>query len=113
MPRNRYQVGDWVTYRVAKASSVPGPRAQQVSAAERGELYSYSVEKFWVITHVQENGQLEARTRRGKRHRLDPDDPRLKPATWWQRWMFAARFREIEQSLLQADGGQANDGQAR
>jgi hypothetical protein len=103
MPRHRYQVGDWVSYRMMKASSVPGPRAQQVSAAARGELYSYSVEKFWVITGVREDGQLEARTRRGKRHVLEPGDPRLKPATWWQRWVFASRFREIEHSLGQSD----------
>ena len=99
MQRRTYQVGDWVIYRLPKASPAPGRRAQQVSPAAHGELYSYSVDKFWIITGVLEDGRLQARTRRGKEHLLEADDPRLRPVTWWQRWYFGSRFREIERSL--------------
>ena len=93
-----FKTGDWAIYRRQKVSSSPGPRAQQTSAAPRGELYSYVVEKYWVVETIQDDGRICLRTRRGKQHVVEADDPRLRKPNWWERWWLSARFRAVEES---------------
>ncbi len=39
-------------------------------------------------------------TRTGKEHTVGVTDPNLRPARWWERWLYAGRFRETEQLLV-------------
>jgi len=87
--------GDAVVYHLSKVSTDPGPRAKDVHPAEFGETYSYVVEKYWTVAEVLPNGQLVLVTRRGKRHVLSAADPCLRPARWWERWLYRSRFPDL------------------
>ena len=97
-----YRIGDWVIYRKSKMGPNPGPRAFRVHASPKGEDYSYVVNKFWVVDQVLGDGTLMIRTRRGKTHQLRANDPSLRHANWFDRWIWRSRFVELE-SL--ANGG--------
>ena len=71
---DRYHRGDWVIYKKSKYSTQPGPRAKNVSPAQSGDKYAYTVDKFWVVADVLEDGRLVLRTRRGKEHTVGADD---------------------------------------
>ena len=88
--------GDWAIYRKQKRSVSPGPRAEEVHAAAAGETYTYVVEKYWIVDEVLRNGEVRLRTRRGKQHVVQADDPRLRRARWWERILLASRFRAVE-----------------
>jgi hypothetical protein len=92
-----FKPGDPVIYRVSKTSTDPGPRAQAVFPAEHGDWYSYQVDKFWAVSEVLSDGTLALVTRRGKQHVVSPDDLRLRPARWWERWFYKDRFPTIGQ----------------
>lgn len=96
MASSGIEPGDWVIYLKQKSSTSPGPRAQQVVPSAKGESYIYAVEKFWVVERVLEGGQIQLRTRRGKQLIVVPDDPRLRKARWWERWLYDKRFRAVE-----------------
>ena len=95
MTASKLSTGDWVIYRKQKISNSPGPRAKEVRASSGGETYQYMVDKFWVVEEVQDDG-LKLRTRRGKRNTISLDDPRLRIPSWWERLLYAGRFREVE-----------------
>src|SRR5688572_17864449 len=92
----RFTAGDWVIYRKLKHSASPGPRARNIWPSPNGELYSYFVAKFWIVQAVLPDGRLQLRTRTGKTHVVNPSDPRLRRARWWQRWFYKGRFQAIE-----------------
>jgi hypothetical protein len=87
-----YKTGDPVIFVVSKSSSDPGPRAKDIHPAPAGDTYSYMVEKFWRVVEVRPNNHLLLVTRRGKQHAVAVDDPRLRPARWWERWLYKKRF---------------------
>ena len=87
-----FSVGDWVIYTKQKVSQSPGRRAQEVSPAKKGDTYSYVVDKFWIVADRHEDGKLMLKTRRGKQHTVDADDPMLRKASWWERILYASRF---------------------
>ncbi len=87
-----HQPGDPVIYRVQKNSTDPGPRAREVHPSQHGELYSYQVDKFWAVAEVLSDGSLKLVTRTGKQHIVSADDPRLRAARWWERWLYRNRF---------------------
>ena len=89
--RHGFRPGDLVIYRKYKHSASPGPRAKEVAPEAKGEEYSYCVDKFWVVTAVDQRGVVLA-TRRGKNHVVDVDDPNLRLARWWERLLFRDRF---------------------
>lgn len=99
MQAHRYSPGDWVIYRKQKYSASPGPRASNVASAPNGDTYSYIVEKFWVVREVLADGRLQLCTRRGKTHVVDPADSNLHLASFWKRWLYKDRFREIESAM--------------
>lgn len=101
MQKTPFQPGDWVIYRKTKFSTHPGPRAENISAAENGDLYVYTVDKFWIVEAV-ENGVLTLRTRRGKRHSVKLPAPNLHKANLLERWWFRSRFETV------ASGATAN-----
>jgi hypothetical protein len=87
-----FRRGAPVVYRLTKSSIKPGPRAQRVDPAPRGDSYSYLVEKYWVVRDVLPDGRLLLATRRGKEHTIDSDDPNLRHARWWERIVYRSRF---------------------
>lgn len=93
---SKYQAGDPVVFKMSKASTHPGRRARSVDPAPRGELYTYSVDKFWVVAQVQADGQLLLKTRRGKEHLVAEGDARLRPARWWEKLLYHDRFPKLE-----------------
>ena len=95
MDSRKYQVGDWVIYRRTKHSDSPGPRAKNVTSAPKGDGYSYTVDKFWIVDEVRSDGQLLLRTRLGKQHVIESDDPQMHRARWWERLLFRTRFRQV------------------
>ena len=92
-----YQPGDWVVYRKTKYSTQPGPRAQNVSPAQGGDKYAYTVDKFWVVAEILNDGRLVLQTRRGKEHVLDASDYNLHRARWWERLLYRRRFAAVQQ----------------
>ena len=96
MEGRAFQAGDWVVYRRTKHSEVPGPRAHDVSPFPGGDMYSYVVDKFWVVLEVESDGGLLLRTPGGKEHRTKGDDPNLRRPTWWERLRYGNRFRSAE-----------------
>ncbi len=91
-----YEVGDWVVYAQKKQSPAPGPRAKNINPSQYGELYSYQVDKYWVVAEVKNIGELVLKTRRGKEHVVLSDDIRLRKARWWERFFLKARFPILE-----------------
>ena len=92
MTSRSFQVADLIVYRKTKISVCPGQRARLVAPASNGDGYSYCVDKFWVVVSVASDGFLVAKTRRGKLHRLNPDDPSLRRATVLESLFARSRF---------------------
>ncbi|MEW4565724.1 hypothetical protein AB1K70_24595 [Bremerella sp. JC770] len=83
--------GDVVVYTKTKHTTSPGPRAHDIEPESRGEYYTYAVDKYWIVESVEADGIL-CRTRRGKSHRISIDDPRLRPASFWEKLFMRGRF---------------------
>lgn len=105
----RAKTGDRMVYRKTKFSPSPGPRATAVAPMRHGEGYSYVVDKFWVVTDVLDDDWLRLRTRRGKEHVVRADDPNLRPARWWERWLYRQRFRDAELAATSTDTNEVDD----
>ncbi|MFG0334589.1 MAG: hypothetical protein ACF8TS_14630 [Maioricimonas sp. JB049] len=95
--KSAFKPGDWVVYRKTKFTPLPGPRAQDVRPTEGGDDYVYSVDKFWTVADVLEDGQLVLRTRRGKTHTISPDDPLLRKAGLIERLIYRDRFPRLDE----------------
>ncbi len=87
-----FKVGDCVVYTRDKVGPTPGPRAKNVAPSTRGEHYSYEVEKYWRVTQILADDNIELVTRRGKTHAISISDPRLRRATWWEKLFLSSRF---------------------
>lgn len=86
-----FSPNDWVVYTQKKHSLSPGRRAKNIFPSPHGEMYSYEVDKYWVVRQVND-GLLVLETRRGKQHSLPISDARLRRANLWERLFFASRF---------------------
>ena len=87
----RFKVNDWVVYTREKYSLSPGRRAKNISPSPHGEMYSYQVDKYWVVRQTLPNAVV-LETRTGKQHQLCITDRRLRHATWWERFFYSDRF---------------------
>jgi hypothetical protein len=87
----RFNVNDWVVYTREKHGLSPGPRAKNISPSPNGDLYSYEVDKYWVVRQILEDA-LILETRTGKFHEMPRNDRRLRHATWWERLFYSDRF---------------------
>lgn len=96
MPRRVFKQGDRVIYCKSKCTTHPGRRARDVFAAANGDTYVYSVEKCWVVVDVRIDGTLLLQTRRGKTHLIEPNDPKLRRATLWDRLRYRSQFRHLQ-----------------
>ncbi len=90
-----YKRGCPVVYRINKRTPRPGPRARDVTPEPLGEHYSYVVDKYWAVADVRDDGTLVCITRRGKEHVVAAGDPRLREASWLERWLYRQRFPQI------------------
>ena len=90
---NQFRPGDWVIYEKPKCGAHPSPRAKDVRPSTGGETYEYFVDKFWRVENVAGDGQLVVKTRSGKQHVIAVDDPRLRPARWWEIMLYRRRFQ--------------------
>ncbi len=98
MATEEFRPGDWVIYKMQKESSSPGPRAKATTASPKGENYTYIVDKFWIVEAVEGDEYL-LRTRKGKQHRINKSDSRLRKPGWFQKLMYSSRFKAVESSL--------------
>jgi hypothetical protein len=103
--QHAFRIGEPVVFVVSKTSLHPAPRAKHVFPAPAGETYSYQIEKFWTVAEVQSNGSLVLVTRRGKQHSVQVGDPRLRPASWWERWIYRQRFPTLNAAEELVGGG--------
>lgn len=101
MDGSKFQPGDWVIYRKTKHSSKPGERACHVTPAPNGDSYSYTVDKFWIVTDVKQDGTVTLRTRKGKTHIVNSDTQSLKRPNWFQRWWHRFRFEAVASSAIE------------
>jgi hypothetical protein len=92
MRDQKFQPGDPVIFSMSKVSTEPGPRAVDIHPAPSGETYNYLVPKFWRVEQRHADDTVTLVTRRGKRHNVAVDDPRLRRANLWERWFYASRF---------------------
>lgn len=90
--------GDAVVYRKAKFGNRPGPRAKSIHPAPAGDDYSYFVDKYWVVADIAPDGKLLLRTRTGKSHFVDPNDPMLRRAAWWERSLLRSQMPTLAQA---------------
>ena len=101
---NRWRDGDWAIYRKSKRSKSPGPRAENIFAAPKGDTYTYVVDKFWVVESVLADGRLRLRTAGGKTHVILLTDPNLRRPSFIQRLFWRERFRLAEEKLSNSPG---------
>ena len=94
-----WKTGDWAIYRKTKRGVSPGRRAAQIVACEKGESYSYVVDKFWVVESILPGQRLRLMTARGKTHIIDTQDPCLRRPGLLQRILWRERFRVVERQL--------------
>lgn len=99
MGQYSFHPGDPVIYVRTKHSPHPGPRAKKITPAAQGDDYTYLVSKFWIVEEVLDDGNLLLRTRRGKKHLVSKEDPNLRPAALWERWLFQSRFPRLDEEV--------------
>jgi hypothetical protein len=107
MVAQQFQAGDWVIYRKTKHSRSPGPRAANIDAAPHGDEYSYTVDKFWVVVGVNDDGTMLLKTRGGKQHTIAVIDHKARKAGWWDRWRYKDRFESVEGTTADATESEA------
>ncbi len=95
MSKTPLKVGDSVIFRIIKCSNHPGPRAARISPEPKGEQYQYEVDKYWTVAEIRENGEIVLQTRRGKRHTVHADNPRLRRAGFLERLLYRHRFPDL------------------
>jgi len=98
---NTFRPNDWVIYTREKHSLSPGPRAKNIAPSPHGEMYSYEVDKYWIVRDVHDD-EIVVVTRKGKPHTLPVHDLRLRKANLWERLFFSNRFPTKSQ-LTQSD----------
>lgn len=102
-----YSPGDPVIFHKTKYSPTPGPRAREVSPARHGDSYGYVVDKYWRVKECRPDGMLLLITRRGKEHLVQSDNPNLRHASWWEKFLHKSRF-----PMLDPQTGQVAENQA-
>ena len=90
-----YAPGDPVVYHKTKYSPTPGPRAREVSPSPHGDNYGYVVDKYWLVKECRPDGVLVLITRRGKEHVIQEDNPNLRHANWWEKFVHRNRFPDL------------------
>lgn len=87
----QFKINDWVVCTRQKHGMSPGPRAKNITPSPHGDLYSYEVDKYWIVREVLPESLL-VETRTGKVREVPKNDRRLRHPTWWERLFYADRF---------------------
>ena len=98
MSKTQLQTGDLVIYRQRKFGRQPALHARNIAPSPNGDDYSFTVEKYWVVSEVRDDGTLVAMSRTGKLRVLAQNDPLLTRATWMQRLLYRSRFPGVDGS---------------
>jgi hypothetical protein len=91
----RFAVNDRVIYHQSEYSTRPAPNAHDVSAAERGEMYSYVVDRFWRVVCVNTDGTIDAVGSDGRLYNVPASDDRLERVRWWHRLTYRRFFAGV------------------
>ncbi len=91
-----YKLGDLIVARLTRHSTCPCQAAGCVAPSEKGEGYSYTVDKYWVVVATRGADRLLVRTRRGKVFEIPAQDTRLRLASWTERVFRRHRFARVE-----------------
>lgn len=108
MIRIGLKTGDWVVFTTTKFSNDPGPRAHDIHPARYGDTYHYQVDKYWMVGEELPDGQLLLVTRKGKRHVVAADDPRLRRASLFELCFRRNRFPSRASTENPASGSSAS-----
>ncbi len=105
----RFKIDDWVVYTREKHSLSPGKRAKNISPSPYGEMYSYEVDKFWIVRQIDDS-EVVLETRTGKQHTITAKDRRLRKPSWWEKLFYSERFprKRIPGKDLPNDGSVRN-----
>ena len=88
----RLKVGDFIVFKKWKASTHPSPRAKETYPAQKGDMYSYQIDKIWKVVELIDDQTIEIETRRGKRHRVDKDPLYIRKAGLLDQLLYRDRF---------------------
>ena len=97
----KFNRGDLLIYKKQKQSNRPGPRARSVASAVQDGVFSYVVDKLWIVGTIGEDGTLEVHTRSGKCHQVAADDPNLRRVNWWQSIWYRSSYQELVEVITQ------------
>lgn len=97
----KFKKGDWVVYRKQKRGAIPTKRAINIHPFEKGEQYSYQIEKFWVVQDVLPDDKVILCTIKGNKKTVNTKDPGLYKASLLQRFFLRNKYRNIERVLIQ------------
>lgn len=93
--RGKLHPGVPIVYRMVETSTHPGPGAEDIHPAERGDLYYYLITKYWRVEEVQQDGWIVAITPLMEHIYLRRDDPNLRKANLLERLRYGARFPHL------------------
>ena len=91
---NSWSIGDLAIYRKSKVSDSPGSRAKNVTPSKKGDSYTYTVDKYWVV-----NDCLLLVTLRGKEHLVSLGDIALRKPWFWERCLLKRRHQALLSTL--------------
>lgn len=102
MIKSQLQTGDLVIYRQRKFGRQPAPHARDIAPSPNGDDYSYTVERYGIVSEVCEDGHVIVMSASGTRRTVRENDPQLVRATWVQRLLHRWRFPE-QPAVLDSD----------
>ena len=88
----KLKVGDFIIFRKWKSSTHPSPRAKDIHPTQYGDTYYYGIDKYWKVVEVLDDHTIVIQTRRGKKHRIETNDVRLRKARFLDRLLHGNRF---------------------
>ena len=94
MINSQLQTGDLVIYRERKFGRQPAPHARNIAPSPKGDDYSYTVEKYLVVSEVSDDGTVIVTSASGTQLTISRDHPLLVRATWIQRLLYRSRFNK-------------------
>ena len=108
MNRN-FREGEVVVFAMQKRGVSPGPRAKNIHSSQKGDDYSYIVDKYWRVGKIT-GDELLLITRRGKTHQVPCDDIRIRRPNLWEHLFMRSRFPEADSTS--SDGNDSDSRQS-
>ena len=83
----KYKIGDYIVFKKWKSSTTPSPRAKDMYPSQHGDMYRYSIDKYWKVVEILDENTIEVETRRGKRHRISVKTENVRRMNFLDRWL--------------------------